>query len=391
LLFQQNNIFQRWYTVLESVISGRVGLQQRVFPLYRAPFVNKLAEYCPDGLSVFAGLPLAIEQIPVATHLDVAQFTQGKNIHLKDPSSSWYLCWQPDLIRWLESWNPEILILEANPRYLSSRKAIRWMHTRSRPVIGWGLGAPPVSGVLAGFRRWERQSFLNNLDGVIAYSHRGAEEYLALGMPRDRVFVAPNSAAPRPTWKLPERSDVLNRRLRVLFVGRLQARKRLDLLFNACAALPEVLQPEVIVVGDGPARQEFVVAAERNYPFVTFMGAQSGPALEASFRSADLFVLPGTGGLAVQQALSYGLPVIVARGDGTQDDLVGPDNGWQIPPEDGEALSHALSDALEDIPRLRQKGRVSFRIACEEANLDRMAEVFAQAVQTILSMGLRRR
>ncbi len=29
---------------------------------------------------------------------------------------------------------------------------------------------------------------------------------------------------------------------------------------------------------------------------------------------ANLFVLPGTGGLAVQQAMSYALPVIVAEG-----------------------------------------------------------------------------
>ena len=44
----------------------------------------------------------------------------------------------------------------------------------------------------------------------------------------------------------------------------------------------------------------------------------------AHFAGADLFVLPGTGGLAVQEAMSYALPVIVAKGDGTQEDLVRP-------------------------------------------------------------------
>ena len=34
---------------------GRLGLQQRVLPAYRAPFFDLLAGACQGGLSVFAG------------------------------------------------------------------------------------------------------------------------------------------------------------------------------------------------------------------------------------------------------------------------------------------------------------------------------------------------
>ncbi|MFN8426382.1 MAG: glycosyltransferase [Anaerolineales bacterium] len=64
--------------------------------------------------------------------------------------------------------------------------------------------------------------------------------------------------------------------------------------------------------------------------------------------------LPGTGGLAVQEAMSYGLPVIVAQGDGTQDDLVRKENGWQVPPDDFDALVATMKDALSDAARLRE-------------------------------------
>jgi glycosyltransferase involved in cell wall biosynthesis len=40
----------------------------------------------------------------------------------------------------------------------------------------------------------------------------------------------------------------------VLYVGRLQARKRLDDLIRACAALRS-LQPKLVIVGDGPERR----------------------------------------------------------------------------------------------------------------------------------------
>ncbi len=53
-----------------------------------------------------------------------------------------------------------------------------------------------------------------------------------------------------------------------------------------------------------------------------FRAPNMGRNLDSYFSSADLFVLPGTGGLAVQEAMSHGLPVIMGQGDGTNDDLV---------------------------------------------------------------------
>jgi glycosyltransferase involved in cell wall biosynthesis len=102
------------------------------------------------------------------------------------------------------------------------------------------------------------------------------------------------------------------------------------------------------------------------------------------FSDADLFVLPGTGGLAVQEAMSFGLPVIMGRGDGTNADLVRPENGWQIPPDSIEALLEALQAALKDVSRLRRMGAESFRIVCEEINLECMVDGFINALNNFL-------
>ena len=37
---------------------------------------------------------------------------------------------------------------------------------------------------------------------------------------------------------------------------------------------------------------------------------------------SNIFVLPGTGGLAINEAMAYGLPVICSEADGTEKDLV---------------------------------------------------------------------
>ena len=358
--------------------AGRLGLQQRVLPNYRVPFFEQLATACSGGLSVFAGLPRPDEGITSGVPL-IAQHAPAGNRHIL--SGALYLCRQNGLTKWLADWDPDALIVEANPRYLTTQSAVRWMHARGRKVIGWGLGAPPLSGPLRGIRQSRRSHFLRQFDAMIAYSQRGAAEYAALGYPSERIFVATNSAAPRPTHT-PQRPRPRSGRPSIIFVGRLQARKQVDLLLRACAELKQP-RPALVIVGDGPEKPALKALAHRVFPAAQFVGAKHGDELRPYFAAADLFVLPGTGGLAVQEAMVHGLPIVVAKGDGTQDDLVRESNGWQIPPDDLPALVAALRAALSDPWRLRKLGAESYRIVSEEINLETMVAVFVRALNSL--------
>jgi glycosyltransferase involved in cell wall biosynthesis len=364
--------------------SGRLGLQQRVFPIYRAAFFDELARACRDGMQLFVGEALENEGITPAVQLDNAQIYRTKNRHFFAPSSSLYFCWQDGLVKWLKSWRPDTLILEANPRYLSTYPAIRFARKANIPVIGWGLGAPRMRGLIGALLDWERRLFFKSFDALIAYSHNGAGEFSKLGFPSERIFIASNAVSSRPISPPPTKSEKIAETAMVIFVGRLQQRKRVDLLIRACQALPHDLQPRLRIVGDGPERSELEAMARNIYPKAEFVGAVHGHQLIPLFADADLFVLPGTGGLAVQEAMANGLPVIVARGDGTQEDLVRPENGWQIPSDDLQALRQALEDALADLPRLREMGAESYRIVEHEINIEAMVAVFLRAISSVL-------
>jgi glycosyltransferase involved in cell wall biosynthesis len=394
---------------------GRLAVQQRVLPSYRAPFFDLLASACDGGMSLFTGLPRRSEGITTANLLQNANYKPGQNIHLFD--GALYLCYQRGLIEWLETWNPDALIVEANPRYLSTPAAVKWMHERKKPVLGWGLGSPRFDFVaksaaplpkgydavshrrargtdgvratrnLFGKKAWS--AFINQFDGLIAYSQRGADEYAALGFPREKIFVAYNSVSPPPSSPIPLRPSTFDPsagsgqalRPTVLFVGRLQARKRIEDLLLACSQIEP--HPRLVIVGDGPERERLEALARDIYPAADFVGAKHGAELKPYFTKADLFVLPGTGGLAVQEAMSYGLPVIVAQGDGTQDDLVRRENGWQIPPDSVHYLIHIMKEALSDVSRLRRMGEESYRIVKEEINIEKMVEVFVTALNKV--------
>jgi len=351
-----------------KIFPNKLGLQQRVLPSYRVPFFDLLAQSC-ESMSLFAGQARPVEMI-ASGKTQIAKYVEAKNIHLF--SGSLYFCYQRGFIRWLEETNPDALIVEANPRYLSTPPAVKWMHTRGRKVIGWGLGSPSPLRRGAGVR----SRFIHQFDAMISYSQRGADEYAALGFPHEKIFVAHNSVSAKPTFNVQRLT--LNVQPTLLFVGRLQARKRVDSLLKACAEIEST--PRLLIVGDGPERTALESLAKEVYPSAEFIGAKHGAELKPYFEQADLFVLPGTGGLAVQEAMSYGLPVIVAKGDGTQDDLVRDGNGWQIQPEDYNALVSTMKNALSDMARSRKMGEESFRIVSEEINIQKMANVFVDAL-----------
>jgi glycosyltransferase involved in cell wall biosynthesis len=297
--------------------NGKLALQQRVMTAYRAPFFDELAQACTGGLSVCAGLPRLEESIVVTDQLQFAEFVAVQNSHLlKGP---FYLCYQRGLTKWLERGCPDALIVEANPRYLATPGAVRWMKRCGKPVIGWGLGAQPPSGSPHFFQKWGesarqefRIAFLRRFDAMITYSRRGADEYARLGFPTERIFVAPNAVAGRPSQPMPTRPTGFTGKPVVLFVGRLQARKRIDLLLQACAALPSILRPHLIIVGDGPERNALEALAKTVYPAAEFSGAKHGAELADYFCKADLFRSAGhgraggTGGHVVRPAGHHG-------------------------------------------------------------------------------------
>lgn len=357
----------------------RVGIQQRVLPYYRGDFFDLLSEDSRYAFSVFAGEGLPSETLGKGAELKKTQHYKAQNLHMGQGGT--YSCIQWNIFSWLKKWDPQVLVVEANPRYLHLRFVIDWMHKHGRKVLGWGLGAPPTTA----HNQRVKARWLSRLDGLITYSQQGKQEYASLGIPAEKIFVAPNAVAFRPRQAYQPRPELsVHSGLTVLFVGRLQERKRVDQLIEACGALPVNLQPNLVIIGKGLEEDELKELAAKKYPQTQFLGGLFGNSLDYWFERANLFVLPGTGGLAIQQAMSHGLPIIAAEADGTQRDLVRPTNGWVL--ENGElsTLVRALETALSDPGKLDEMGKESYQIVQEEVNLENMAAQFIEAIDETL-------
>lgn len=362
------------------IFPGHLAIIQVSLPRYRQDFFQTLADSCRGGLSVAYSSQIQgvenVNQIEGAdvTDIEAASYGFGR----------FCLHRQKGVTEWLERIQPDALVTLTNPRLLSTLSAQNWMRRRRRPILAWGLGTMAVVQRRIPLRKVLRGYFLHRFDGIIAYSSRAQDEYRGIGISPNRIFVAKNAAVAKPTGDAITTVTPTDSPATVLYVGRLTSQKRVDVLIRACGNLPVAVRPRLVIVGDGPPLSDLKQLAAEVYPNTVFRGALFGEQLEQEYQRAHLFVLPGMGGLALQQAMSHGLPVIVGEGDGTQSDLLDPTTGWGlVKPEVGE-LSHLLAQALGDREKLHRMRFAAFNRIVNDVNIETMVDSFVRALNETL-------
>ncbi|GIV95092.1 MAG: glycosyl transferase family 1 [Chloroflexus sp.] len=147
----------------------------------------------------------------------------------------------------------------------------------------------------------------------------------------------------------------------VLYVGRVAAEKRVDLLPEAIRGLPNT---RLVIVGDGPFRSELQRRCA-GLP-VHFTGYLKGDDLATAYASADVFVFPSdtdTFGQVVQEAMASALPVVAARAGGALDLIHHGQNGYLFTPGVVSDLRSRLREVLARDERRLAQGTVGRTIA----------------------------
>ncbi len=224
------------------------------------------------------------------------------------------------------------------------------------PIISTVHGWTPVSRSLRCYEYLDRL-FLRRFDRIICVS-RPLYEGLYDVVPQERLFFVPNAVARHDgDAPVPEAGDRDGRT--ILYVGRLSPEKGLDLLLRACALLTERRDIRLLLLGDGPCREEYerlvreLGVAEQ----VLFLGHQSD--VDSFYRRADMLILPSrTEGLPMTllEAMSRGVPIIATRVGGMPDLIRDGETGILVSPEDPVALKDAILRLLADPSEARALG-----------------------------------
>ena len=230
------------------------------------------------------------------------------------------------------------------------------------------------SATKAAIKRAVLLRLFERIAAFLAIGRYNAEFYQAHRVPPARIFAVPyavdnefflaqaEALAPRRR-ELKEALGIPADTPVVLYSGKLVPAKRpMDLLL-ALAQLPAAERATLLYLGDGTLRDALAARARDLGVGVHFAGFQNQTEIGRFFTAADAFVLPSgfePWGLVVNEAMCFGLPVVVSDRVGAGGDLVRDGvNGFTFPAGDVDALARILGALVADGERRRQMGEAS--------------------------------
>lgn len=139
----------------------------------------------------------------------------------------------------------------------------------------------------------------------------------------------------------------------VLFVGRLAEKKGVKYLIEAMKNINALL----VVVGDGPLREDLKKQAFEIEEKVLFLGAKTHEELKVIYASADIFVCPSITakdgdqegfGLVMLEAMASGLPVVASNSGGITQLIVDEVNGLLCKEKCVDEIADKVKNVLDN-------------------------------------------
>ncbi|MFZ1399987.1 MAG: glycosyltransferase family 4 protein, partial [Candidatus Promineifilaceae bacterium] len=255
---------------------------------------------------------------------------------------------------------------------------------RKKPFALWSgsIDTAYASGNLLSnlYRRW----LYGRTKAFLTYGAAASQFLQRRGVPADRI-VTSRQVVPAEQIALPAQSreelGLANKQV-VLYVGYLNSRKGVPTLLQAFQQVAQE-NDRLVLVGDGPekaALQQMAAGDER----IQFPGYLEGAKKSSWYAASDLFVLPtrhDPWGLVVNEAMSFGLPIITTEAAGCAELI--QENGFIVPVDDVNAMAAALNELLKDPTKRRQLGQLSLEYIAPYT-VDAACEAFLQLIQQAL-------
>ena len=171
----------------------------------------------------------------------------------------------------------------------------------------------------------------------------------------------------QPVSDIYERYDLPGDGLNILFVGRVDPEKSLDVLLKAFVQISgTVPEAHLTVVGDGTARPRLEQMAYRAglSRRVHFTGRVIGKDLPQIYRAADVFAITSkteTQSIVLLEAMASGLPCVAVRAGAIPELVRNGENGFLCEADDSRSVADALRMILTNENRRKEMGEASLQ------------------------------
>lgn len=228
---------------------------------------------------------------------------------------------QPRVLRLAFRRDISCIIFLGNAKHLTTWLAALLAHLSRKRVLFW------THGWLAeerGLKDSLRRAFYHLAHALLLYGNNARQLAISKGFAPHVLYVVYNSldyhkqrqyrAVLTASRIIQIRQQLFAAPKRPLLatIGRLTQDKRIDLLLEALHLMTnQGRQINLLIIGDGPLREQLQLLAERYHLDACFYGACYEEEMIASLLgAANLTVVPGAIGLSAIHSLSYGTPVV---------------------------------------------------------------------------------
>ncbi len=239
-----------------------------------------------------------------------------------------------------------------------------------------------------------RSIYYRIADGIITYTEDSYKLLKTFGVSKEKIFVSYNSPDTEllkvvKNQALSSEPILTYNYQRLIHVGRLVKWKRVDFLIRAVNDLRNSFpQIELIIIGDGPENEKLKLLVKELDILnkVKFVGSIYDSILLAKyFLASGVYVLGGMGGLSINEAMTYGKPVICSICDGTERKLVkNGKNGFIFSNGNYEDLLSKLTILLSDENMIKEFGRQSVKVIENEVNINTVINGYKKAFNHLI-------
>lgn len=373
----------------------KVTILQEALPHFRIPFFNRLGELY--DLTVYYSDPNGVKRrnIPDQDLITSFRCTKASAFLVKNGLLSFH----PKVLFDLLQDKPDVLIMEARIGFITAQLAAL-LPLFSSKKVWWLSGYEPLaSPKIDAFKSRIRKRMYGYADSFICYSTKGVDHLNRYGI-FDNIYIAYNSldtdeiALTRMKTLIANEWEERKTKIRngvdfqILYVGRLEKKKNVDLLIHAIHELymADTLNKfQLLCIGGGEELLPLMelVKKLKLTSIVKFIGPMYElEQLAYYFLSSDVFVLPGLGGLAINQAINFGLPVILCEADGSERDMVVDGvNGFYFKQNDTNDLCNKINIIIRSKSLIASMALKSVEIARSTSNMHKMIEGFVAAIE----------
>lgn len=300
------------------------------------------------------------------------------------------LVWWKGTFSQIRKIDPDMLIILFNPGNISFWLVQLYAYFKKIRIGLWSNGSvrKEITGVKKNVREFFLNFFLRRAKVHLCYGSRYKKELLAMGFSESEIFVAQNTINVEKIMAFCEgkKRDPSADKINFLSVGVLIRDKNTDLSIKAIARLVrEGYNASYTIVGKGKILEELrsLVVEEKMEEHIFLPGYKSDEEIPACFLNADVFMMPGVGGLAVNEAMAYGLPILSTVADGTILDLLEDGrNGFFF--DQYPSLENVYDVCKKTLQKskteLIEMGEQSRQMVKERATLQNMVDNFEKAI-----------